>query len=119
MITNPRLLGELALFTPHRQWYKSQNFSTVIDVGGFVSSFSYAIHILTPKSLIFCFEPIVGNHRKLMNNMSGVSNFRAFNLALGDKCGTRDFFINKFSPASSVMQMEELHIKNYPHTKEY
>jgi FkbM family methyltransferase len=115
MITKPRLLGELVHYTTHRKWINTSNFITVVDVGGYIGSFSYAIHTLLPKARIYSFEPIQNNYDQLMENMENIPSFYAFNTALGDQRGEVDFFMNEFSPSSSMLPMERLLKDNYPY----
>jgi FkbM family methyltransferase len=116
IITKPRLLGELIHLTERRKWIESANFSTIIDVGGFIGSFSYAIHTLLPKAKIYAFEPNPETYPKLIQNLKNIQEFQAFNTALGDTNGYVDFFANEFSASSSLLPTEDLLIKNYPYT---
>ena len=45
-----------------------------------------------------------------------IINLHPFNFALGDIDGFMPFYINEFSPSSSLLKMEEEHVKNFPDT---
>jgi len=113
--SNPRLIGELIHLYPRRKWLKSKHFSTLIDVGSFIGSYSYAMSLILPGIKIIAFEPLKDNYLDLNRNMAGHENFTAFHIALGSQSGEVNFNSNRFPAASSVLELEDLHKAQYPY----
>jgi FkbM family methyltransferase len=116
MFTNRPLVRELVFISEHRKWYVERNFRTVIDIGGYIGAFAFAIRQMLPETQLYTFEPLPDNFQKIQNNLMGDRHLRAFNTALGAKKGEVDFWRSDFSPSSSVLAMGELHRKTFPHT---
>jgi FkbM family methyltransferase len=114
--TNRMLVRELVAMSDHRDWYTSNNFKTVIDVGGFIGAFAYGIHTILPEARIYSFEPVPENYQKLVNNLAPAAHFRAFFTALGDQKGEINFWKSDFMASSSALPMAELHKDTFPHT---
>ncbi len=98
-------------------WLSSLNINTVIDVGAHIGEFAMMIHRILPKASIICFEPLEACFRELNINMRNVSNFKAFNSALGDTNSTMEMHRNEFTPSSSLLKMADLHKEAFPFTK--
>ena len=116
VLVNRNLVHELPRLTPHREWFHQSGIRTVIDVGGYIGSFAYAMRTILPGAQIYSFEPLDGNYRQLVKNLTGKGPFQAFQTALGDHSGTVDFFQNDFSASSSALEMAELHRQAFPNT---
>ncbi|MEA4907831.1 MAG: FkbM family methyltransferase [Anaerolineaceae bacterium] len=116
VLTRRSLVHELAHLVEHRQWFESRQFRTVVDVGAYIGSFSYAMHTLLPEAQIYAFEPLPDHYAALQKNMAGVRQFRAFHTALGETAGNVDFWKNDFSASSSVLPIGELHTQAFPQT---
>jgi len=119
IFTDRPLIHELPRLTPHRAWLQQTGIRTVVDVGGFVGSFAYAVGAILPEAQIYSFEPLDGNYRQLLKNLSARGRFQAFQTALGDRKGTLDFFKNDFSAASSALEMADLHRRTFPKTRHH
>ncbi len=99
-------------------WLAKHNLATVFDIGANVGQFTMMIHKILPHAKIFSFEPIEGCYNKLAENMTNVSNFHAFNYALGDTDTNMEIHVNVFTPSSSFLPMAKLHKQAFPHTDE-
>jgi FkbM family methyltransferase len=116
MVTNRPLVRELVFLSEHRQWFAGSNFRTVIDVGGYIGAFSFAIRQMLPETQLYTFEPLLENYQTLVKNHCGDGHLRAFNTALGERRGEVDFWRSDFAPSSSALPMGELHRQAFPHT---
>lgn len=97
-------------------WLQNMDIKTVIDIGANTGQSAQLFHNILPDSFIYSFEPLHDCFLQLRSNMTDVSNFKAFNIALGDKDGKQDIYRNEFSSSSSFLKMCELCKKNYPFT---
>jgi FkbM family methyltransferase len=95
-----------------------QNFNirTILDVGANAGQFAMRIHKLLPAANIYSFEPLADCYAVLRKNMSGVANFKSFNVALGNENGKRSIYHNEFSLSSSLLPMQDLHRQAFPQT---
>jgi FkbM family methyltransferase len=114
--TDRMLVRELVTMSDHRDWYQSNGFNTIIDIGAFIGSFAYGIHTILPEAHIYSFEPLLENYQKLVNNLAPAGHFRAFHTALGDQKGQMNFWKSDFMASSSALPMAELHKNAFPHT---
>ncbi|HTX79638.1 MAG TPA: FkbM family methyltransferase [Longilinea sp.] len=116
--TNRKLLHEMPRLTPHRAWFQSVGFNTVIDVGAFIGSFAYAMRHMLPEAQIYSFDPLPENITAMEKNMEGLGSFTAFKTALGDQRGEMDFYVSDFTPSSSALAMGDLHKQAFPYAAE-
>lgn len=114
-ITNPRLMGELLEHYPHRRWIRTKKFATFIDVGAFIGSTSLAMQMLVPDIRVIAFEPLQVNFEALTQNMKKNKHFSAYQVALGNDTGEVQMNQNEFSPASSILELDEQHKRQYPY----
>ncbi|HQW84114.1 MAG TPA: FkbM family methyltransferase [Ferruginibacter sp.] len=98
------------------RWLKEMNIKTVIDIGANEGQFASIIRKLLPESTIYSFEPIPHCYEKLKKNFSNDNRFKAFNMACGDEDAEIEMNINNFSPSSSLLEVNDLHVKNFKHT---
>lgn len=98
------------------KWLQNMNINTVIDVGAHLGEFALQIHELLPKAKLYCFEPLLDNFLELNANLKDLSNFQAFNLAIGDQTGKVEMYRNEYSPSSSLLKMTNLHKESFPFT---
>jgi FkbM family methyltransferase len=71
---------------------------TVIDVGAHVGYFSLLMAALVgPTGRVLAFEPNPENYQRLLSHLAinGLTNVTPFHMAVGDKCGVVDLWINK------------------------
>lgn len=116
ILADRALVHELPRLTPHRRFLRAAGIRTVIDVGGFVGAFAYAMRLILPEAQIYSFEPLEENYRRLARNLAPAGRFQAFQTALGDRSGSVDFFRDDFSAASSALEMTSLHRRAFPQT---
>src|SRR5512136_2022791 len=117
LLRDRTLVHELPRLTPHRRWLQAQGIRTIVDVGGFVGSFAYAMRTILPGAQIYSFEPLDGNYEKLVRNLAPLGRFQAFHTALGEQIGSIDFYRNEFSASSSALEMADLHRQAFPQTE--
>lgn len=80
--------------------------STFIDIGANIGWYSILASYVGAK--VYCFEPIQNNYQRLCENieLNGSSMIKPFNMGLGEKEGTEDFyFYNMASGASSRVNL--------------
>lgn len=98
-------------------WLTEFRLATVFDIGANTGQFAQYIRLLLPDTQIYSFEPLPDCFEELQINMAKADNFKAFNLALGDRTGDQIFERNEFSPSSSFLKMADLHRDTFPHTR--
>ncbi|MHC4521002.1 MAG: FkbM family methyltransferase [Planctomycetota bacterium] len=97
-------------------WLRDWNIRTVLDVGANVGQFAASIHRALPQARVYAFEPLRGCCEQLRKTMAGVSDFQAFEFALGDTNGRTQIYHNEAPETSSLLPMEDLHKKAFPYT---
>jgi FkbM family methyltransferase len=121
VIQQPRLLPlrlrgvEVRTFeSVNKPWLLNANIRTVFDVGANTGQFAQAIHEVLPDAFVYSFEPLPDCFSKLQRTMTGVTKFRAFNVALAERDGDDVFYRSAWSPSSSLLPMQDLHKENFP-----
>jgi len=107
---------EMLDYIHRNKWLTNIGFKSVLDIGANTGQFAKKIRLLLPEAAIFSFEPIPSVFEKLKENFKDDVNFTAYNVGLGDKNGTEDFYLNEFSDSSSFLKMKDLHKENFPPT---
>jgi FkbM family methyltransferase len=97
-------------------WLKNKNIKSIIDVGANVGQFTSKIREINATAKIYSFEPIASCHAILANNFKNDKNFMAYNYACGDTTETLQINVNNYSPSSSILDIQQLHIDNFKHT---
>jgi FkbM family methyltransferase len=95
-------------------WIKEAGIKTVIDVGAYSGEFASAIHAVLPAAHIYAFEPLEDCHRRLRERLGGNGSLEAFPVAVGERCGTIDFWRSSFLKSSSALPMSKLHQTAFP-----
>ncbi len=98
------------------RWLKEMDIKTVLDVGANEGQFALMMRALLPEATILSFEPIPACYHRLLANFNSDRAFKGFNFAIGDKEETIDMHINDFTPSSSLLEIDELHVENFKHT---
>jgi len=93
---------------------KKHAIDTVLDIGANNGQFAREINKKIPRAMIYSFEPLPDVFRDLQENCSSITNFKAFNLALGERNENIVIHRSSFSPSSSLLKMSELHKRLYP-----
>lgn len=86
----------------------------VYDVGANIGEMARFFAGFPSVSAIYCFEPIRHVFAQLIRNTSDQEKIQCFPVALGDRNGTTKMHINKFSSSSSILQMDPLHVEEFP-----
>ncbi len=90
---------------------------TVIDIGANTGQFALDICKIDKNITIYSFEPIPSVYDVLVKNLAHISNFKAFNLGLGEEKGVLDINLNDASPSSSFLDMSDIHLDNFSHAQ--
>lgn len=98
------------------RWLREMNIKTVLDIGANEGQFALMIRKLLPQVAICSFEPIPACYAKLVTGFKSDPVFKAFNIAVGDKEEKLEMNVNDFSPSSSLLEIDNLHIENFKHT---
>jgi len=117
IFTNRELVHELSRLAPYRQWISSLGLRTVIDVGAYLGSFTFAMRMILPKVQLYCFDPLEENIAQVNENLGKWGQLGTFQCALGDKRGEVEFNLNDFRASSSILEMDPFHRKTFPETK--
>lgn len=95
---------------------------TIIDIGANTGQFATMIHRVCPLAKIISFEPLKDCFKELQSNLGGLPNVDVCNFALGDDDGAVEINRSNFRPSSSVLEMGDLHKRDWPesvaHSKE-
>jgi FkbM family methyltransferase len=100
------------------KWIRNLNIRTVLDVGANTGQFAGEIHAILPEAAIYSFEPLRECYDLLVENMSHLPKFRAFDFALGSEASEIEMHRSEFTPSSSILRMSELHKRAFPFTSE-
>lgn len=101
-----------------RLW-KDLNIKTVLDIGANTGQFAKQIREQIPEAQIYSFEPLKDCFEILQKTFKKDSRFKAFNFALGEKEEELEIHKSEYSPSSSLLKMNEIHKKLFPHTKQH
>jgi FkbM family methyltransferase len=91
---------------------------TVIDVGANIGQFSVAAANIFSDSKVYAFEPNPECRAKLRANTSKCSDIDIRHMAVGNKNGKANFYINSFDQASSLLKMNSTFLEEFSKTRE-
>lgn len=97
---------------------KPLNIKTIIDIGANDGHFAKEMRERFPDAFIYSFEPLQDCYKTLVSTMLGDANFKACNVALGEKKEIVDMQKSSFHPSSSILTMTNLHKSLYPKSKD-
>jgi FkbM family methyltransferase len=98
------------------KWIRDLNIQTVLDVGANTGEFAAEIHAILPEAAIYSFEPLRECYALLVERMSHVPKFQAFDFALGSEASEIEMHRSEFTPSSSILRMGSLHKRAFPFT---
>jgi len=98
-------------------WLQHMQIKTIIDIGANTGQFAAHIHKIIPDAMLYTFEPLQDCYEELVKNLTGVMQFKAFNLALGNESGTTEIHRSEYSQSSSLLPMAKLHKESFPFTE--
>ena len=91
---------------------------TVFDVGANTGQFAFFINkLLGKETQIYSFEPINECYEKLSKLINKYKNIDPYKYALGDINTQMTMHKNDFTPSSSLMEISEVSVTNFPFTK--
>lgn len=116
--TLERARNEERIKSEHRKWELVKPYlpKTVLDIGANTGQFAELIRQVLPNTRIISFEPIRECFESLASNPKISAPFQAINSALGNENGAAVIHRDRFSPSSSLLKMEQLHIHELPFT---
>jgi FkbM family methyltransferase len=85
------------------QIYKKTNPAAVLDIGSHDGNTVLKILDYIPDAKIHAFEPTPAVAAKLRERMLGLANVSVHELAMSDKTGTLDFFLNSSEQSNSLL----------------
>lgn len=97
------------------RWLQDFNVHTILDIGANTGQFGLMVRKFFPQATLYSFEPLSDIYQKLSTNLARVneedktSNWRAFNIALGDFNGTSTIKRSRISTDSSLYGMTEFY----------
>ncbi len=103
---------EFAETMQKNKWLAEFDFKTIIDIGANEGQFAQKARIVFPIANIISFEPIPAIYNLLKENFKSDIHFKAFNVGLGDKQEKIIFWLNEYSPSSSILRMDR-HTKHF------
>lgn len=98
------------------KWLLDLGINHILDVGANEGQFAEKIRKYFPSTKIDSFEPLEVCFTKLKQNFEKDKNFKAHHFALGNENNTIMINMNESLPSSSILEMTEIHHKNYPST---
>ncbi len=116
-----RLGYQIVRFRPDAEkdfgWLRNHRIASVLDVGANEGQFASEIIRIFPDAQVYCFEPLREAYERLVSRFGKSQNFTFFNVAVGDITGEMPIHKNEFSPASSLLGMQPMHVTAFPYTK--
>jgi FkbM family methyltransferase len=81
---------------------------TIFDVGANQGQTAAKYKAIFPASTIYAFEPHPGAYTHLAQTAGSLENVRPFQMALGNRDGVTEFFVNTYSETSSLLENTRL-----------
>jgi FkbM family methyltransferase len=103
---------------PYR-WLRDFAPKTVLDIGANSGQFAHTLRELFPPAQIYSFEPLAEPFQQLIADFSGDTQFRGFNVALGNEDGRQVINRSSSSTSSSLLKMGKIHREEYPYTAQH
>ena len=97
-------------------WLRDWDIRTVLDIGANIGQFAAQIHLALPQARLYSFEPLRDCCDQLRAVMTGVSQFQAFDFALGDTTGRTQIHRSAAPESSSLLPMGQVHKSAFPYT---
>lgn len=118
LLCNPRLLllPLRGIYLPvyiQFEWLRKYDIQTIVDVGAYQGHISKSLNYLFPQAKIYAFEPIENNYKLLKKTLTS-KNITINKIALSNRVGNSIFYINNYTPASSMLPIEEKYKGKYP-----
>ncbi len=97
-------------------WIKELEIDAIIDIGANDGGFVRHIRQYFPETQIISFEPIKKAFDELCQRNINDKNFKALNYAISNYDGETEFYLCGNSVSSSILQVAELSVAEYPQT---
>ncbi|MBL8995225.1 MAG: FkbM family methyltransferase [Spirochaetia bacterium] len=97
-------------------WLKKLNIRTFLDVGANSGQSVRLFRDMFPKAHIHSFEPLADLAENIRAQFAGDSRLTVHQTALGAKKETASIQRSAYSQSSSLLEMNPLHRRHFPHT---
>jgi len=97
-------------------WLQRRAFGAILDVGANIGQFSLAARAAFPAAELHCFEPIPECFCELQRRLGGRPRVHLHNVAVADRAGALLMRRSEFSPSSSLLSMDAVHVSEFPFT---
>ncbi len=94
-------------------WLSKFTINSIVDIGANEGQFAKKILKIFPNAKLHCFEPLQDVFEKLKLNLSNRTDVYFYNVGLGERDEEQKIFNNEYSPSSSLLEMSDLHKKNF------
>ncbi|OUL19792.1 methyltransferase [Nostoc sp. RF31YmG] len=101
----------------NKEWFHRQQIQTVLDVGTNEGQFIKTALALLPNANIYGFEPNPEAIQKLENTHWDSDKVSILPIACGSTKTQLQLHVSKFSPASSLLNMQKRHNDEFPGTE--
>jgi len=86
----------------------------IFDVGAYIGEITARYEILFPKATIYSFEPFPGSFERLQERFKAYDVVKPFQLAIADRAGTREFYLNSDRSCNSLFPRPSSARKYWP-----
>jgi FkbM family methyltransferase len=98
------------------EYIRNISINMLIDIGASHGNFIESVRAIHPDCNVIAFEPIEKVFTVLKTKFKDDISVKLYNMAIGNKVGEIDFFVNDYSFSSSVLSLKDRHIKEFPYT---
>lgn len=98
-------------------WFNQLDIHTILDIGANEGQFAGFMNKKIPQADIYSFEPIEKCYNKLKDTFASNDKIKPFNFGIGDANAEVDFYLNDFTPSSSMLKTTSNSETNFPFTK--
>jgi FkbM family methyltransferase len=108
-------LGEARL----KHLLNSVDLKTLIDIGASHGDFINLVQQFKKSVSVYGFEPIPEVFKSLQERFVKTKKLELYNLAIGNLDGIVEFNENNYSYSSSILPIGEIHMTEFPYTKNF
>lgn len=116
---NPRFMNhdERLRYLQFRPFVNFKESVVVYDVGANIGEMARFFAKFPSVSTIYCFEPVKDVFTELVKRSRSYETITCFQVALGQENEIQRININEFSPSSSILPMNTIHVDEFPSSK--
>ncbi len=94
-------------FLAQRELLKQVKVNIIFDIGAHIGNITAIYKKVFPDSTIYCFEPSPSTFKILQKRFKNDTSVKVFRIAISDKTGETQFFINKNEATNSLLPVME------------